>query len=201
MSTPLRILLVEDSKADATLMSRELKRGGYDPVFERVDTATAMEAMLEQQTWDIIIADCEMPQFNGLAALELMQKRGVDLPFIIVSGTIGEETAVEAIKAGAHDYVKKGNPARLIPAINRELREAEVRQKQKQTEASLKKLEERYRMLLESSPDPIVAYDTEGKTTYINPAFTRILGWSLNEVKNKKIDFIAHEKEYLSSYP
>jgi CheY-like chemotaxis protein len=100
MSTPLRVLIVEDSEDDTLLIVRELRRGGYDPTFERVDTPGAMSAAIAQQTWDIIIADYHLPRFSGLAALMLMQEGGLDLPFIIVSGTIGEETAVAAMKAG-----------------------------------------------------------------------------------------------------
>ncbi len=137
METPLRVLIVEDSEDDAILVIRELKCGGYKPVFERVDTATAMQNTLEQNTWDIIIADYAMPQFSGLIALELLNKTGLDLPFLIVSGTIGEDIAVEAMKAGAHDYIMKDNLKRLVPAIRRELREAEERRARRRAEETI----------------------------------------------------------------
>jgi diguanylate cyclase (GGDEF)-like protein len=138
MGKPLSILLVEDSEDDAALVVMELRRGGYDPTVERVDTYAAMSTALDQQGWDVIISDYSMPHFNGLAALALVQKKGLDLPFIIMSGTIGEEIAVEAMRAGAHDYIMKNNMTRLGPAIERELREAKIRQERKQAEEMTK---------------------------------------------------------------
>ncbi len=138
MGKPLRVLIVEDSEDDATLLLRELRRGGFDPAYERVDTAEAMSAALARQTWDIIISDYVMPRFSGMDALKLLQKSGIDLPFIIVSGKIGEDIAVEAMKAGAHDYITKGNLARLIPAIERELRDVQVRRERRRAEDVLK---------------------------------------------------------------
>ena len=124
MGIPLRVLIVEDSEDDALLLVRELQRGGYDVTFERVETAKAMAAALGRQEWDIVLADYTMPHFSGTAALELLRESGLDIPFIFVSGTIGEEIAVKAMKNGANDYLIKGNLKRLIPAIERELREA-----------------------------------------------------------------------------
>ena len=134
MGTPLRVLIVEDSEDDAILLLRELRRGGCDPIFERVDTPAAMANALDKRTWDIIIADYSMPNFSAPDALKMMQKSGLDLPFIIVSGKIGEDTAVAAMKAGVHDYIMKNNLARLVPVINRELQEAKVRREHKQAE-------------------------------------------------------------------
>ncbi len=138
MSIPLRLLLIEDSEDDAMLLLRELKRGGYKPTFERVDTPTAMLTALSKQTWELIICDYCMPEFSAPLALKLLQETGLDLPFIIVSATIGEDTAVAAMKAGAHDYIIKGNLTRLVPAIERELREAEIRLARKQAEEQIK---------------------------------------------------------------
>ncbi len=143
MSTPLSVLIVEDSEDDALLLIRELRSGGYKPTFERVDTPKAMNAALEQQSWDIVIADYAMPHFSAPSALGMLKERGLDLPFIIVSGAIGEETAVAMMKAGAHDYIMKGNLARLIPAIEREIREAKVRQERRRAEEEKRKLEAR----------------------------------------------------------
>ena len=124
---PLRVLIVEDSENDALLLEIELQRAGYEPVCERVDTRESMTAALARERWDLVIADYIMPRFNGLAALALVKANGLDLPFIIVSGHITDNTAVAAMKAGAHDYVMKDNLARLGPAVQRELREAEGR--------------------------------------------------------------------------
>ena len=139
MNTPLRVLAVEDSEDDTVLVVRLLQRGGYDVTYERVDTAAAVNVALERQAWDIVIADYSIPGFNGLTALALCKERGLDVPFIIVSGTIGEDFAVEAMKAGAHDYILKHNLARLLPAVQRELGDAEVRRKRKEAEKALQR--------------------------------------------------------------
>ena len=127
MNETLRVLLVEDVEDDALLILRELQRNGRRIIHERVDTASAMSAALDWQAWDIVIADYSMPGFGAMPALELMHQRGLDLPFIVVSGTLGEDAAVAALRAGAHDYIMKGRWARLLPAIERELREADHR--------------------------------------------------------------------------
>ncbi len=134
MGRPIRVLTVEDSEDDALLLVRELRRGGYEPSFKRVETGETFSSALENETWDVIISDYSMPGFSSPAALELLKKSGLDLPFIIVSGKIGEDTAVAAMKAGAHDYIMKDNMARLIPVVDRELREAEVRRQRKRAE-------------------------------------------------------------------
>lgn len=138
MTKPLRVLIVEDQEDDALLLLRELRRGGYEPTYERVDTPEAMSKALEKKTWDIIISDYVMPRFSGIDALKLLQKKGIDLPFIIVSGKIGEDIAVAAMKAGAHGYIMKGNLSRIVPDVERELRDAVVRAEQRRVEAELK---------------------------------------------------------------
>ncbi|MBI2358454.1 MAG: response regulator [Deltaproteobacteria bacterium] len=134
MSQALRVLIVEDSENDALLLVRALRRAGYDVAHERVDTAEAMMAALARQGWDIVISDYSMPNFSGTGALDLLKKSGLDIPFIFVSGTIGEDTAVAAMKAGAQDYIMKGNLARLIPAIERELGESRIRRERHRAE-------------------------------------------------------------------
>jgi PAS domain S-box-containing protein len=142
MRRPLRILAIEDSEDDVVLLTRELRNGGYEPELERVDTADAMKSSIAEKDWDIIISDYIMPQFSGLRALDLLKQSGMDIPFIIVSGKIGEDIAVEAMKAGAHDYIVKGNLARLVPAVDREIREAETRKARKLAEDELKRYQE-----------------------------------------------------------
>ena len=139
MSTtqPLRVLIVEDSADDAALLLRELERGGYAPAHERVDTLETLTAALARQTWDVIFADFAMPGFSGTRALAAVRERGLDVPFIFVSGTIGEDTAVAAMKAGAQDYLMKDNLKRLLPALARELREAEGRRERVRAEERL----------------------------------------------------------------
>jgi two-component sensor histidine kinase len=138
MSIPLRILLIEDSEDDAMLLLRELRRGGYELMFERVDTPAAMLNALSSEKWQLIICDYSMPHFSAPAALKLLHESGLDLPFIIVSATIGEDIAVAAMKAGAHDYIIKSNLTRLVAAIERELREAEVRLARRRAEEQIK---------------------------------------------------------------
>ncbi len=118
MATPLRVLIVEDSEDDAALIVRELQRGGFDVSHQRVDTATVNTA-LETQEWDLVVSDYSMPGFSGEEALKILRTKSLDIPFIYVSGTLGEETAVDALKAGAQDYVVKGKLKRLVPAIDR----------------------------------------------------------------------------------
>jgi CheY-like chemotaxis protein len=149
MSQPLRILIVEDSENDTLLLLDHLRQGAYEPSFERVDTPGAMSAALDRQQWDIVVADFSMPQFNALAALELLKQKELDLPFIIVSGTIGEELAVAAMKNGAKDYIMKGNLKRLVPAVERELRETVERRERKRAEDELRGNQEQFRVARE----------------------------------------------------
>ena len=137
MTPHLRILLIEDSEDDARLLLREIQRGGYEVESERVETADAMRDALARHSWDLIICDFSLPRFSAPHALELLKNTGIDLPFIIASGTIGEESAVNALKAGAHDFIIKGNFARLIPAVQRELKEAEIRRERREREREL----------------------------------------------------------------
>ena len=131
----LRVLMVDDSEDDMQLIIRELKKGGYNPVYERVETAAAMKKNLEEKQLDIILCDYEMPKFNAPSAITVLKKANIDIPIIIVSGTIGEETVIECMRLGAQDYIMKGNLSRLCPAIARELKDAEVRSKKKQAES------------------------------------------------------------------
>lgn len=147
MPTALRLLIVEDNEDDAQLILRELRRGDYAPDHLRVDSGPDMERALVTRDWDVIISDFALPSFSGAAALELIKWRGLDVPFIIVSGAIGEETAVAAMKAGAHDYVMKSALGRLVPAVHRELQEAEVRRSRRQAEIALRNAHRRLQAL------------------------------------------------------
>ena len=124
---PLRVLIADDSENDVLILLHTLRKAGYELVYERVCTAPAMKAALQRQVWDFVISDYEMPNFGGFEALQLLKDSGHDLPFILVSAVVSEETAVAAMKAGAHDYIMKRKLARLAPAIERELREAQTR--------------------------------------------------------------------------
>jgi PAS domain S-box-containing protein len=185
MTIPLRVLLVEDSEDDAMLLERELKRGGFEPVSKRVQTADALSSLLKQQEWDIVISDYMMPKFNGLEAFDLVKKTGLDLPFIIISGKIGEETAVGAMRAGVHDYIMKDKLARLIPAIQRELREAEVRRERKLAEEELKESERRFALFMRHLPGLAFIKDENGKILYINEFAEKTYGWKIKDVLGK----------------
>lgn len=136
----LRVLVIEDSEDDTELMLRELRRGNYDLIHTRVETPEAMQNELTTRTWDMVISDFSMPHFNAFAALDLLHHTQQDIPFIIVSGTIGEDRAVTAMKLGAHDYILKGNLKRLMPAVERELREAHNRQQRREADATIRRL-------------------------------------------------------------
>lgn len=187
MSRPLRVLIIEDSEDDVLFLLRELRRGGYDTSYERVDTGAAMEAALDRKEWDLVLSDHSMPSFSSSAALELLNKRGIDLPFIIVSGQIGEGTAVTAMRAGAHDYIMKDNLARLNTAIARELREAESRRERRRAEEELKVSETRFRLMIEQSPLSIQIFSPEGRTLRVNRAWEELWGVTLDQIPDYNI--------------
>ena len=141
MATPLRVLIVEDNPDDAALLVRQFHRAGYDPVAERVDTERAMQAALGNGTWDVVLSDASLPQFSAEAALRVLHATGMDVPFIVVSGSIGEAAAVALMKAGAHDYVFKENLARLGAAVDRELQDARERRDRQRAEQELRRRE------------------------------------------------------------
>ncbi len=144
-SKPLRVLFADDSENDVLMLLRVLRKAGYEPVYERVSSAAPMREALLRQAWDVVISDYEMPGFGGFEALQILKESGHDLPFILVSAVVNEETAVAAMKAGAHDYIMKRRLARLVPAIARELREAQSRVARKAAEAALRQSEEQLR--------------------------------------------------------
>src|SRR6267143_3396053 len=141
MSVPFRVLMIEDSEDDTALLVRELRRGGYDVTHERVDTPAAISSALNKEKWDLVISDHSMPHFSGAAALTLLRQTESEVPFIFVSGTMGEEAAVAALKDGAQDYVMKTNLKRLVPAVQRELRELEERRERKRLERQVQQLQ------------------------------------------------------------
>ncbi len=141
MSTALRVLVVEDLEADCDLLVRVLEKDGYEVQYERVDSAESLNRCLTTGDWDLVVSDHSMPGFSGTAALRIVRERGFDVPFIFVSGTIGEDTAVEAMRLGANDYVMKGSSARLLPAIRRELDDIARRRQHKSAEQRMRQLE------------------------------------------------------------
>ncbi|MGA7951951.1 MAG: PAS domain-containing protein [Gloeobacterales cyanobacterium] len=181
MGKPLRLLMVEDSEDHALLVRHELNRGGYDLTYARVETVEEMKVALESQAWDLIISDYHMPRFSGLDALKLAQERIPDVPFILVSGQIGEDKAVAAMKAGAHDYLPKDNLKRLLPAVERELREAENRRARKKAEEALRLSEHRYATLAQASPVGLFQTDAEGHCCYVNERWCALTGMTAEE--------------------
>ena len=155
----LRVLLIEDCEDDALLLEREFTRGGYRPVVKRVDSPGAMHTAVRDHMWDLVLSDWNLPRFSALFALEMLKSNGLDLPFIIVSGTIGEEAAIVAMKAGVHDYVMKSDLGRLMSAVRRELREAQVRQAKKRVEAELAATEERLKLVARVTHDTVWDWD------------------------------------------
>jgi PAS domain S-box-containing protein len=179
--TPLRVLLIEDSEMDAELLILQLERGGYQVVHRRVETAQKMKTALRAELWDVIISDYSLPTFDASAALNVLQESSLDIPFIVVSGKIGEETAVSLMKSGAHDYLKKDNLTRLGQIVRRELGEAQVRREKIEAREALKASEERFRTLTELLPVGVYLADTNGKYLYTNQKWLEMTGLSLEQ--------------------
>ena len=197
--TPLHVLLVEDNEDDAFLLTRYFERAGLHPQVKRVETAQAMLAELSRQDiqWDVVLADYNLPTFSTPAALRVLKGLGLDLPFIMMSGAVSEETAVDAMRAGAHDYISKQNLARLVPAIERELREARARRVKRDTEEALRASEERFRRLVKAMPvglivlEPGATMDTLGTVRYANITIERLLGYSEQELRSGEVPFLS----------
>jgi PAS domain S-box-containing protein len=178
MHKTIHVLILEDNENDAILEIDELVLAGFDIVYERMETRQAMKDALRDKTWDCIISDYSMPQFSGLDALAEFKKTNLDIPFILISGTIGEETAVAAMKAGAHDYIMKTNLKRLVPAFERELREAEVRRQKRQMEEAMRYERMLLRTLIDNLPDLIYIKDKECRKMIANKADIEFAGYT-----------------------
>ena len=187
MKSMLRVLVVEDSEFDAQIMVNLLRKAGYQIQMQRVETAETMQAALMEPPWDVILADYNLPAFDALAALGLLQQTGLDVPFIIVSGGIGEDVAVAAMKAGAHDYLMKGNLNRLPPAVERELREAAIRASQREAKRDLLESELRYRLLWETCPDAVILMDAQSMIHFANPAVGAVFGFAPEEIVGRPL--------------
>ncbi|PYI84977.1 MAG: hypothetical protein DME26_12155 [Verrucomicrobia bacterium] len=194
MKRPLHVLIVEDSEFDAQLVVGLLKKSGYDVSYERIETAEALKSALATNQWEIILADYNLPNFSAPEALKILQESGRDLPFIIISGGIGEDIAVAAMKAGAHDYLMKGNLSRLPPAVDRELREAANRASQREAKRALLESELRYRLLWETSPDAVIFIDTGSNIHFANPAVKDVFGYPPGELVGKNLAVLQPER-------
>lgn len=190
MSNPLGVLLVEDSEEDALLVAHELRSHDYTLRLKRIQNQDGFLAALKEPPWDVIIADYSLPQFGAMAALNLLQESGLDVPFIIVSGAIGEETAVAAMKAGAHDYIMKDKLARLVPALEREMREAKMRHERKQAEIDLRNSRDQLRALaaklqsVREEERKLITRDIHDELGQALTGFKMDLAWMRNRLAN-----------------
>jgi len=206
--------MVEDNADDAALVLQELRRAGFDPVARRVDTADAMREALARDPWDIVISDYTMPAFSGTDAIRVLQASGRELPFILVSGTVGEETAVEAMKAGASDYVLKDNLPRLAPAVAREVHEAEIRRRHREAERAAEEAlgnQQRFlRTVIDTTPHLVFVKDWDGRFTLVNKAVADIYGTTAENLVGKTDadfnsnpdevrQFLEHDRDVMSA--
>ena len=201
---PVRLLLVEDSENDAMLLLRELRRGGYEPHYERVHTPEGMERALKAaeargEPYEVVVSDYYMPRFRAPDALELLRGLGYDVPFIVVSGKIGEDAAVGIMKAGANDYLTKENMARLCPAVGRELKEAEGRRERARAEEALARSEVRFRRLVEQAADAMFVHDLEGRFVDVNRTACDSLGYAKGELLGMSVADVevGHDPAFL----
>ena len=178
----LSVLIVEDSADDADLISGELRQAGLEVLQERVENAEEMRAALAKQPWDIVLSDFRLPRFNARQALGLLQETGVDIPFIVVSGAIGEVTAVELMRAGAHDYVMKDNLTRLPAAVTREIKEAQDRRDYRRAVEALRESEERWKFALEGADEGVWDWDVPGRKVLFSTRWKEMLGYAEGEI-------------------
>ncbi|MBU0469135.1 MAG: PAS domain S-box protein [Candidatus Omnitrophica bacterium] len=203
MQNKLRVLILEDFEDDALLMINSLKDSGFDPIYERVFDRASFEKMLNEREWDVICSDYQMPQFNAHNALETIQKKGLDIPFIVVSGTIGEDIAVNCMKKGAHDYLMKDNLKRLGSAIKREIKEAVIRKDHRRARKTLIESENKYRQLFENESDAVIVFDAESNKFeeanqkafslfgYNKESFLNLLVTDISDVKEKTVESVS----------
>jgi PAS domain S-box-containing protein len=196
MDKSLRVLMVEDSKDDEFLIIRGLKKGGFDPVYERIETASAMKKALKEKSWDIILCDYKMPKFNAPSAIALVKEAKIDIPIIVVSGTIGENEAIDCMRLGAQDYIMKGNLSRLCPAITREIQDAKSRGEQRHTEEKLHYEEQLFRTFTEQDPDLIILVNKDFQITYNNPAVANFLGIKKEDIIGSKVYNYLHPDDF-----
>ncbi|MCW5556504.1 MAG: SpoIIE family protein phosphatase [Verrucomicrobiae bacterium] len=187
---PLRVLIVEDSEFDARFLVNLLRTGGWDVQFRRVAAAQPLREALSGETWDLILCDHTMPDFSAPEALELLKSTGLDIPFIIISGGIEEGVAITAMKSGAHDFLMKGSLGRLVPAVQRELREARVRAARRAAEETLRESELRYRSVWENSTDAVLLLDLGGVIRFANPAVASVFGWDPADLTGQTLDVL-----------
>ena len=201
MGKPLQVLMIADSENNARLIIQTLANGGYDPEYKRVETVQAMQDVLRDKPWDIILCDCQLSTFNGLKAIALVSELQADVPLIVVSGAVGEETVAECMRSGALDFILKDNLSRLVPAIDRELAEVKLRIERRQAEQTILESEEKYRLLVENS-DEVILIAQEGVLKFINRASVKMFGSSYERMTSTPFIEFVHpdDRELVMSY-
>lgn len=189
----LRLLVLEDEANDAELEIAELEQAGFDCDWKRVETREHFLASLESPDFDIILSDYALPSFDGLTALSLLLEYKVDIPFILVSGTLGEEAAIGSLKAGATDYVLKTRLSRLGPVVTRALQEQAERREREQGRQELKSANERFRAIFETAADAIISFDNQDQIVAWNPAAQKLFGYSADEIIGRELIQILPE--------
>jgi PAS domain S-box-containing protein len=182
----LHVLVIEDSENDAELLLEEIREAGYDPISERVQTPEHLTTALSRHTWDVILCDYVMPQFSAPDALKIVRAKHTDVPFVVVSGVVGEEAAVNMMKAGASDYLVKTKLSRLVPAVEREMENAQTHRARAQAEASAKYLA----AIVESSDDAIYGVKLDGTVVSWNRAAERIYGFRAGEIIGRNVSIL-----------
>ena len=193
----LNALLVEDSEDDALLTLVELRKGGFQVAWARVETRAAMEQALGERDWDLVICDHLLPAFSSAGALDVMRKLAPDLPFLIVSGAAPEDVVTAAMRQGAHDFIAKGNLVRLVPVVRRELKEADLRRDQRRMKVRLAENEERMAILaaaVEQVPDAVAIVDPAGAVSYVNRSFERLTGFSGVQIRACALGGVLHNR-------
>lgn len=190
MNARLSVLIVEDSADDARLLVRHLQQAGHEVLHERVETAEALAAALERRNWDVVLSDYRLPDFDAGAALALLQESRRDIPFIVVSGAIREEAAVELMRRGADDYLMKSNLSRLAPAVLREIADAGERRERRRAETALRESEERFRAMADSAADAIVAADDDGLIRYFSRGAETVFGHAAAEALGQPVTLL-----------
>ncbi|MCY7332209.1 MAG: response regulator, partial [Pseudanabaena sp. CAN_BIN31] len=188
MIDTLKVLNIEDSEDDSLFVLRELRRGGFNVVLERVETEAELRSALASQTWDVIISDYHLPKFDASAALQIVRQIGSDIPFVVVSGTIGESSAVELMKAGANDYLMKGNLARLPEAVRREIREVQIRSERQSTKVELDRAKERSQLAIEGVGIGLWDWSVQTGSLTINEWWVKIIGYTIEELEPISIE-------------